>query len=130
MGKIKNFDIPRTITVEEYTALGKLVHKFQTDESFSSRQLLIDFINGILITTALSRSADPEGVYDNDKSELTGKGAYAYSEGKKEAKSDNRLGGSKSEYEKQNTAYTTNYKPTDPRKDPNPYNSVWDIFNN
>ena len=41
----------------------------------------------------------------------------------KEAQSDNRLGGSK-------TAYKKNYKPIDPRKQPRPYNSIWDIFRN
>ena len=40
---------------------------------------------------------------------------------KREAESDNRLGGSK-------TAYRQNYKPVDPRKNPSAYDSVWDIF--
>ena len=44
-----------------------------------------------------------------------------------EKQSDNRLGGSKSQYDNR-TAYRSNYKPVDPRKFPNPYNSMWDIF--
>ena len=44
-----------------------------------------------------------------------------------EAASDNRLGGSKTQMENK-TAYRSNYKPTDPRKFPNPYNALWDIY--
>ena len=59
--------------------------------------------------------------------ELKKRDAYAYTEGIVETESDNRLGGSKSQYDNR-TAYRSNYKPMDPRKFPNPYNSMWDIF--
>ena len=59
--------------------------------------------------------------------ELKKKDAYAYMEAVAEAASDNRLGGSKTQMENK-TAYRSNYKPTDPRKFPNPYNALWDIY--
>ena len=41
-----------------------------------------------------------------------------------EAKSDNRLGGSKTLF----SGYTTKYRPRDPRKRPNHYDSIWEVF--
>ena len=37
---------------------------------------------------------------------------------------DNRLGGSKTLF----SGYTTKYRPRDPRKSPNPYDSIWEVF--
>jgi len=47
-----------------------------------------------------------------------------------EAQNDNRLGGSKTKYDKVNNygGYTTKYRPIDPRKKPNPYDSIWELF--
>ena len=59
--------------------------------------------------------------------ELKKRDAYAYMEVIVETESDHRLGGSKSQFYNR-TAYRSNYKPADPRKFPNPYNSMWDIF--
>ena len=44
--------------------------------------------------------------------------------GLEEMKSDNRLGGSKTLF----SGYTTKYRPRDPRKRPNPYDSIWEVF--
>ena len=66
----------------------------------------------------------------NDQKKLTLKGAYAYDEGKKEVADDNRLRGSTNMYEKQisEKIRRLNGIPRDPKKRPNPYDSVWDIF--
>jgi hypothetical protein len=51
----------------------------------------------------------------------------------RERNSDNRLGGSSKLYNKISKvnnygAYTSKYRPVDPRKKPKPYDSVWELF--
>jgi hypothetical protein len=41
-----------------------------------------------------------------------------------ETQKNNRLGGSKTLF----SGYTTKYRPRDPRKSPNPYDSIWEVF--
>ena len=71
------------------------------------------------------------GNFDIDHKKLTGKGANAFIETEKELKSNNRLGGSSSLYEKRISEKDRrgNGIPRDPRKNPQPYNSIWNIFN-
>ena len=143
LSNIKNFKLPNNIETDEYVSIGKMVHKFQTEKSDSSKKMLTDFINQIL-TTGLD-SADGKvnrnsmvtvelnnsgGNFDLDIRKLSMKGAYAYDEGKKEVSSDNRLGGSSTMYEKNlsERVRRRNGIPRDPRKRPQPYDSIWDIF--
>lgn len=143
LSKIKNFNLPNTIDTKEYVSIGKMVHKYQTEETSSSKDLLTKFINEILTTSNISNNNQIQnnsliseqvnsmgGNFDIDQKKLTMKGAYAYDEGRKEVASDNRLGGSSSMYEKQisEKIRRLNGIPRDPRKKPNPYDSVWDIF--
>ena len=71
------------------------------------------------------------GNFDINRKKLTGKGVYAYADAEREIASDNRLGGSKSLYEKHisDRVRKINGIPRDPRRQPNPYNSIWDVFN-
>ena len=143
LSKIKNFRLPETIDTNEYVSIGKMVHKYQTEETDSSKDLLTKFINEILTTSNISNNNKIQnnsliseqvnsmgGNFDIDQKKLTMKGAYAYDEGKKEVATDNRLGGSSSMYEKHisEKIRRRNGIPRDPRKKPNPYDSVWDIF--
>ena len=143
LSKIKNFRLPDTIDTNEYVSIGKMVHKYQTEETNSSKNLLTDFINQVLTTSNISNNGKVQnhsliseqvskmgGNFDIDQKKLTMKGVYAYDEGKKEVASDNRLGGSSSMYEKQisEKIRKLNGIPRDPRKRPNPYDSIWDIF--
>ena len=81
-----------------------------------------------MITAHVAKSG---GNFDIDRKKLTGKGVYAYEDAEREQASNNRLGGSKSLYEKQISAEMRkgNGIPRDPRKNPQPYNSIWDVFN-
>jgi hypothetical protein len=143
LSQIKNFNLPDTVDTNEYVSIGKMVHKYQTEETSSSKNLLTDFINQLLTTSNMSNNGKVQnnsliseqvnkmgGNFDIDQKKLTMKGAYAYAEGKKEVADDNRLGGSSSMYEKQisEKIRKLNGIPRDPRKRPNPYDSIWDIF--
>ena len=144
LSKIKHFNLPNTIETSEYVSIGKLVHKYQTERTHSTKTTLTDFINAILVTTSLSKDKKIDnnsmitahvtksgGNFDIHHKELTSKGVIAFEEGNREVSSDNRLGGSKSLYEKQlsDSVRKRNGIPRDPRRQPNPYNSVWDVFN-
>ena len=144
LSKIKHFNIPNTIEPKEYISIGKLVHKYQTERTELSKNTLTKFINDILVTVSLSKDrkindnsmitahvAKSGGNFDIDRKKLTGKGMYAYQDAERELATNNRLGGSKSLYEKQISEQQrkNNGIPRDPRKNPTPYNSVWDIFN-
>ena len=144
LSKIKNFNLPNTIDTNEFISVGKLVHKYQTEKSPNTKHLLTQFINGILVTTSLSKNQNVQhnalisvdvaksgGNFDIDHKKLTGKGANAFIETEKELKSNNRLGGSSSLYEKRISEKDRrgNGIPRDPRKNPQPYNSIWNIFN-
>ena len=136
--------MPNTIETNEYVSIGKLVHKYQTERTHSTKTTLTDFINAILVTTSLSKDRKIDnnsmitahvskngGNFDINRKKLTGKGVYAYADAEREIASDNRLGGSKSLYEKHisDRVRKINGIPRDPRRQPNPYNSIWDVFN-
>jgi hypothetical protein len=109
---IKHFNLPESINSNEYGSIGKLVHRYQTEKNNSSRTLLTEFINAILTTTSLSKNnknidnnnlisgtiSASGGNFDFKPNKLSGKAIYAYDQGLAEAESDNRLGGSSSEY--------------------------------
>ena len=114
------------ITNQEYANLGQLLHKYELDKT--QKQKLTTTVNNILNANAFPSSIDKQNsLLSNLEEELDANNFYApnliSSTALKEAQSDNRLGGSK-------TAYKKNYKPLDPRKQPRPYNSIWDIFRN
>jgi len=143
LSNIKNFKLPSNIETDEYVSIGKMVHKFQTEKSNSSKKMLTDFVNQILTTGLDSANGSVErnsmvtvelnesgGNFDLDVRKLSMKGAYAYDEGKKEVSSDNRLGGSSTMYKKHlsDSVRRRNGIPRDPKKRPQPYDSIWDIF--
>jgi len=143
LSKTKNFNLPNTIEPNEYISIGKLIHKYQTERTESSKNTLTNFINDILVTVSLSKDrkinnnsmitahvAKGGGNFDIDRKKLTGKGVYAYEDAERELASNNRLGGSKSLYEKHisDRARKANGIPRDPRRHPNPYNSLWNVF--
>jgi hypothetical protein len=114
------------ITNQEYANLGQLLHKYELDKTH--KQQLTTTVNNILNANAFPSSIDKNNsLLSNLEEELDANNFYApnlpSSAALKEARSDNRLGGSK-------TAYKKNYKPIDPHKQPRPYNSIWDIFRN
>lgn len=51
-------------------------------------------------------------------------------QGVNETQGDNRLGGSKTLFDKskKHSGYTTKYRPNDPRHRPKPYDSIWELF--
>lgn len=143
LSKTKHFNLPNTIEPNEYISIGKLIHKYQTERTESSKNTLTNFINDILVTVSLSKDrkinnnsmitahvAKGGGNFDIDRKKLTGKGVYAYEDAERELASNNRLGGSKSLYEKHisDRARKANGIPRDPRRHPNPYNSLWNVF--
>ena len=144
LSKIKNFNLPNTIEPKEYISIGKLIHKYQTERTELSKNTLTKFINDILVTVSLSKDrkindnsmitahvAKSGGNFDIKRKKLTGKGVYAYEDAEREMASNNRLGGAKTLYEKQISAQMRkdNGIPRDPRKNPTPYNSIWNVFN-
>ena len=143
LSKIKNFNLPNTIEPKEYISIGKLIHKYQTERTELSKNTLTKFINDILVTVSLSKDrkinnnsmitahvAKSGGNFDIDRKKLTGKGMRAYDDAERELATNNRLGGSKSLYEKHisDRARKENGIPRDPRRHPNPYNSLWNVF--
>ena len=72
------------------------------------------------------------GIFDIDNTKLTGKGSYAFAEAEQELSNNNRLGGSSDMYEKEisEKVRIQNGIPRDPKKRPNPYNSMWNMFGN
>jgi hypothetical protein len=144
LSKIKNFNLPNTIEPKEYISIGKLIHKYQTERTELSKNTLTKFINDILVTVSLSKDrkindnsmitahvAKSGGNFDIKRKKLTGKGVYAYEDAEREMASNNRLGGAKTLYEKQISAQMRkdNGIPRDPRRNPTPYNSIWNVFN-
>ena len=144
LSKMKNFNLPNTIESNEYISIGKLVHKYQTERTELSKNTLTKFINDVLVSVSLSKDrkindnsmitahvAKSGGNFDIDRKKLTGKGMYAYDDAERELATNNRLGGSKSLYEKQISDETrkNNGIPRDPRRNPQPYNSIWNVFN-
>ena len=133
LGHIKQFVIPDNITEQEYTSLGKFVHKYQSEKTPETRVSLTNFINAILLTSTMNINRDSNmnnsGNYSININEISGQAAYSHREDLKKTASDNRLGGSQSQFNKyKNTAYTTKYRPRDPRLGPTPYNSIWQMY--
>jgi len=135
-GELKGYDVPDNITVKEYTLLGKILFIYLANKTKKNQSTLKNYIDSLYLEHYLNNKCDncennAESSVDKETNftleELKKRDAYAYTEGIIETESDNRLGGSKSQYDNR-TAYRSNYKPTDPRKFPNPYNSMWDIF--
>ena len=156
----RDFTLPY-ISSEKYKAIGKIVNKYQLDETNDNKKELVDIINGALNMENIPSSSGmgnmPDTLTKNsehfnlqktlnkrEKTDLTsnskdsteqtesmvkglmGSDKYykATSSSITEAKNDNRLGGSKTLF----SGYTTNYRPRDPRKKPNPYDSIWELF--
>ena len=135
-GELKGYDVPDNITVKEYTLLGKILFIYLANKTQKNQSTLKNYIDSLYLEHYLNNKCDncenmAESSVDEETKftleELKKRDAYAYTEGIVETGSDNRLGGSKSQYDNR-TAYRSNYKPADPRKFPNPYNSMWDIF--
>ena len=135
-GELKGYDVPNNITTKEYTLLGKVLFIYLANKTPKNRSTLKNYIDSLYLEHYLNNKCDncennAESSIDKDTKftldELKKRDAYAYTEGIVETESDNRLGGSRTQYENR-TAYRNNYKPLDPRKFPNPYNSMWDVF--
>ena len=143
---IRHFALPDSITTNEYVTIGKLVNAHQKyPKSHKIETILTKFINTILRTNSLSENGkniranelisaqvnSQGGNFDVDEKKLSGEGALAYKQGLEEAASNNRLGGSKTLYREmtEDSGYTKQYHPRDPRRKPSPYNSIWNIFN-
>ena len=135
-GELKGYDVPDNITVKEYTLLGKVLFIYLANKTQKNQSTLKNYIDSLYLEHYLNNKCDncenmaESSVDEKTKftlEELKKRDAYAYTEGIVETESDNRLGGSKSQYDNR-TAYRSNYKPQDPRKFPNPYNSMWDVF--
>jgi len=143
---IRHFALPDSITTDEYVTIGKLVNAHQKyPKSHKIETILTKFINTILRTNSLSENGkniraselisaqinSQGGNFDVDEKKLSGEGVLAYKQGLEEAASNNRLGGSKTLYREmtEDSGYTKQYHPRDPRRKPSPYNSIWNIFN-
>ena len=123
LGQIKHFVIPDNITEQEYTSLGKFVHKYQSEKTPQSGANLTNFINAILLTSTMNinRNSSDRGTFSINTNELSGQAAYSHREDLQKTASDNRVGGSQSQFNNyKNTAYTTKYRPRDPRLGPSP----------
>jgi len=145
----RNFTLP-FISSEKYTRIGKIVNKYQLNgnNNNGNRKELTDIINaalnsGMLPSTGniLNSNKDERGRIKNTLNEsfkndtqrsenlikgLLGSNKYykTSASGLAEMQKDNRLGGSKTLF----SGYTTKYRPRDPRKSPNPYDSIWEVF--
>ena len=135
-GDLKGYKVPSNITVKEYTLLGKVLFIYLSNKTEKNKKTLKTYIDSLYLEHYLNKKCDDcEGNLTKSMEqetkftleELKKRDAYAYTEGVIEAANDNRLGGSRTQYENK-TAYRSNYKPEDPRKFPNPYNSMWDIL--
>ena len=143
---IRHFALPDSITTDEYVTIGKLINAHQKyPKSHKIETTLTKFINTILRTNSLSENGkniraselisaqinSQGGNFDVDEKKLSGEGVLAYKQGLEEAASNNRLGGSKTLYREmtEDSGYTKQYHPRDPRRKPSPYNSIWNIFN-
>ena len=149
--EFKGYKLPENITTDQYTLVGKLlfIYLSNTNNNFN-KQRLKSYIEALYIENYINKCDDSDNnskkgnnnskkgdnnskkgnnnykkVFNIDKLNQTN--AYAYAKGLEEASNDNGVGGSKTQY-KNKTAYTTQYKPVDPRKKPSPYNSIWKMF--
>ncbi len=142
----RNFTLP-FISSEKYTSVGKIVNKYQLNENTGStdKKELTDVINSVLNSSKLpstlktntdqynlqktlneANTTDDTGRTEKIIQGLMGSNEFykTTSSGLAEMKNDNRLGGSKTLF----SGYTTKYRPRDPRKRPNPYDSIWEVF--
>ena len=142
----RNFTLP-SISNENYATVGKIVNKYQLNENTGAtdKKELTDVINSVLnsnkLPSTLKTNTDQYNLQktlnEQNTQEDTGRtekiiqglmGSNKFyknsSEALLEAKSDNRLGGSKTLF----SGYTTKYRPRDPRKRPNHYDSIWEVF--
>ena len=142
----RNFTLP-FISSEKYTSVGKIVNKYQLNENSGStdKKELTDVINSVLNSSKLpstlktntdqynlqktlneANTRDDTGRTEKIIQGLMGSNEFykTTSSGLAEMKNDNRLGGSKTLF----SGYTTKYRPRDPRKRPNPYDSIWEVF--
>ena len=132
LGYDKQFVIPDNITKDEYTSLGKFVHKYQSEHTPKSKARLTNFINAILLTSTMNinRNCDKK---DSDNvsintNKIYNQNAYSNSEYLKNT-TGQQVSDSHSQFDKyKNTAYTTKYRPRDPRVGPTPYNSIWQMY--
>ena len=128
LARVKNFTLP-TISNSELKDIGKLVYRYEMDKNQSGegKLYLTNLINNTLNSQYLptkngvlkKNTGRPRSNEIEDRMNSDDVMSNYYNQ--QEAASDNRLGGSK-------TAYRQNYRPVDPRKRPNPYDSIWDIF--
>lgn len=128
LARVKNFTLP-TITNSELKEIGKLVYAYEMDrnESGEGKLYLTNLINNTLNSQYLptrngvlkKNTRRPRGNEVEDRMDSDDIMSNYYNQ--QETASDNRLGGSK-------TAYKQNYRPVDPRKRPNPYDSIWHVF--
>lgn len=151
----RNFTLPY-ISQRDFITIGKVVNKYQLDEiaSVSDKKDLVDIINDVLNTGKLPNTLNSNkdeydlqntlNVVGDDKDDkrseeivkgLMGSNEYYNASAKlnRERNSDNRLGGSSKLYNKISKvnnygAYTSKYRPVDPRKKPKPYDSIWELF--
>ena len=123
----KRFDLPK-ISNSEYQQLGKLVQKYQLDgsDSITGKFNLTNAINSLLNTNPLASNllknkGDPDSP-DGEKSNNipTNQPYQKYIMDSYKKKKVNS--GDSAIY---NSAYTTTYRPSNPHKGVNPYNSLW-----
>ena len=123
----KRFDLPQ-ISDSEYQQLGKLVQKYQLDgsDSISGKFNLTNAINSLLNTNPLASNL-LENKGDSDQSD----GEKSNNIGTNQPYQKNIMDSYKKKKVNSgdsaiyNSAYTTTYRPSNPRKGVNPYNSLW-----
>ena len=136
LAQTKDFSLPY-ITPTEFKNIGRIVSNYKLHRGRSGKNSLTREINNVLNTsnfpTKLLKYQGSSAGGGSNKNNLAAKAAstitqnlgpdtlYSKEESRLEAKSDNRLGGAKSAYKK-------NYKPVDPRNQPRPYDSAWNVF--
>ena len=149
LGQIKDFVIPDNITKDEYTSLGKFVHKYQSEKTLQSGINLTNFINAILLTSTMNTNRNSNMNTNRNSNmninrnsnmnnfhnaaininEISEESSYSDKEAFKKTTNDNIENGTQSKDNKyKNTAYTTKYRPRDPRVGPTPYNSIWQMY--
>ena len=152
LAKIKDFSLPY-VSQHEFANIGRIVYKYEMDKTDPGTQKtkLTDTINNILNTSNL-----PNNLLKNQNSfggtgGSDGIGSGGGQQGRRGRRRQGRggggggggrgkgaLGGARNNAKKfalkggssvrSNTAYKQDYKPFDPRKNPKPYDSIWDMF--
>tara|TARA_B100000470_G_C19754128_1_gene375209 strand:- start:797 stop:1270 length:474 start_codon:yes stop_codon:yes gene_type:complete len=152
LAKIKDFSLPY-VSQHEFANIGRIVYKYEMDKTDPGTQKtkLTDTINNILNTSNL-----PNNLLKNQNSfggtgGSDGIGSGGGQQGRRGGRRQGRggggggggrgkgaLGAARNNAKKfalkggssvrSNTAYKQDYKPFDPRKNPKPYDSIWDMF--